>query len=81
MPVTLTSEGQSYTVQPESNPMTLAPGDYKLSGEGMSESDTYTNAVEEGGAYSLFVVDAEDGKRFAYLIRNNPRDEPVAAST
>ena len=80
VPITLTSEGQSYTVQPDTGDLKLAAGEYVVSGEGVSETDTYASTVEDRGMYSLFIVDADDGTRYAYLIQNNPLDEPAIAA-
>ena len=73
--ITLTSGDQSYTIKPGSGEIRLAAGNYTLSGEGVTDTDV--SSVEDRGMYSLFVVDAADGKRFAYLIQNNPAQIPV----
>ncbi len=75
VPITLTSGDQSYTIKPGSGAVRLAAGDYTLSGEGVTDTDV--SPVEDRGMYSLFVVDAADGKRFAYLIENNPAQVPT----
>ena len=74
VPITLTSTGQTYTIQPGAGDIKLAAGDYSMSGDGVT--DTHEFSVEARGMYSLYIVDAADGKRFAYLIQNNPSDEP-----
>ena len=72
--ITLTSSDQSYTIRPGTGEIKLAAGSYTVSGEGVT--DTHELSVENRGMYSLFVVDAADGKRFAYLIQNNPAQVP-----
>ena len=72
--ITLTSGDQSYTIKPGSGEIRLAAGNYTLSGDGVTDTDV--SSVEDRGMYSLFVVDAADGKRFAYLIQNNPAQVP-----
>lgn len=77
VPITLASGGNIYTVGPKTDEIKLEPGNYTLSGAGVS--DTLANTVEGRGMYSLFVVDAGGGKRFAYMIQNNPPDRPAIA--